>query len=216
LTALPRLAIALRTIAAATLVVLAGAVPVRLVTASFDPFEPYPGHTANYGVTRPRAIRAALPAIVDRPEKTALVLGSSGLARAFVPAVFDTALAKAGPTYVSFNLAQMLLLPETALGMAKTIRQTYEAKGKRAGIVVFGTSVADLTRDGLRAARRRMPDQAFAFETVDTLVRRAAPNRSMRSATGSSSRFSATSDPSAWVCGSRTRSRRIRSAAIRA
>jgi hypothetical protein len=169
----PRLAIALRTVAAAALVVLAGAVPVRLIGAALDPFQPYPGHTADYGVVRPRAIRAALPAIVDRPEEVAVVLGSSGVARAFVPQTFDDALARGGKRYASFNLAQVLFQPDTALAMAKDIRETYEERNKRIGITIFGVSVPDLARDSLRAAQRTMPDQSFTFASADVLEDRA-------------------------------------------
>ena len=168
-----RVAIALRTVAAAALVVLGGAVPVRLASAAFDPFEPYPGHTADYGVERSRAIRAALASIADRPEDVVIVLGSSGAARAFVPAVFDDALAIRGKRYVSFNLAQLLFQPDTALAMAKDLRRAFEARGKRIGITIFGVSVPELSRDSLRAARRRMPDQAFAFASGDVLSERA-------------------------------------------
>jgi hypothetical protein len=174
LTALSRLATAVRIVLAAALVVLAGAVPVRMMGAAFDPFQPYPGHTADYGVARPRAIRAALPAIAERPEKVALVFGSSGLARAFVPSVFDDVLARGGKQYVSFNLAQLLLQPETALAMAKVVRETFEARNKRIGLTIFGISVPELTRGSLRAARRGMPDQAFAFASADVLADRAS------------------------------------------
>jgi hypothetical protein len=116
LTALSRLATAVRIVLAAALVVLAGAVPVRMMGAAFDPFQPYPGHTADYGVARPRAIRAALPAIAERPEKVALVFGSSGLARAFVPSVFDDVLARGGKQYVSFNLARLSRRETSGLG----------------------------------------------------------------------------------------------------
>lgn len=166
----PRFATALRTVTAAALVVLAGAAPVRMVGAAFAPFEPYPGHTADYGVERSRAIRAALPAIADRPEQVAIVLGSSGVGRAFVPDVFDAAVSRGGRRYVSFNLAQFLLQPETTFATAKAVRHTFEARKKRLGMTIFGISVPDLTRDSLRAARRRMPDQAFAFASADVLA----------------------------------------------
>jgi hypothetical protein len=143
---------------------------VRLIGAAFDPFHPYPGHTSDYGVARTRAIRAALPDIADRPEKGVIVLGSSGLARAFVPSVFDAALDGGRGRRVSFNLAQLLLQPETALAMAKFIRRTYEARNKRLGIAIFGISIPDLTRGSLRAARHRMPDQAFVFSNTETLA----------------------------------------------
>jgi hypothetical protein len=173
LTALTRIATALRVLSAAALVVILGTLPVRMVTAAFDPFQPYPGHTVDYGFVRPRAIRAALPAIADRPEETVLVLGSSGVARAFVPSVFDTALAGSGKHYVSFNLAQYLLQPETTLAMAKVIRQTYEERNKRIGLLIFGISVPELARDNIRAARRSMPDQPFAFSRWEDLRDRA-------------------------------------------
>src|SRR5206468_1421730 len=60
-----RLAIAIRTVLAAALVVALAGVVVRGVASSFAPFQPYPGHTSNYGFGRPRAIREALPAIAD-------------------------------------------------------------------------------------------------------------------------------------------------------
>jgi hypothetical protein len=165
-TALPT---ALRTVIAAALVVLAGAGIVRLVGAAFDPFEPHPGHTADYGVERPVAIRAALPSIAERPEHVAIVLGSSGIGQAFVPDTFDAALSHAGKPYVSFNLAQLVFQPETALAMAKVIRHTFEARNKRSGMTLFAVSVPELTRDGLRTARRKMPAQAFAFANADVL-----------------------------------------------
>ena len=152
---------------------LASGASVRAVGAAFDPFQAYPGHRSDYGVARVRAMREALPDIVDRPEKTVVVLGSSGLARAFVPAAFDAALQGAGERYVSFNLAQLLLQPETALSMARVIRQAYEARHKRLGITVFGISIPDLNRAALRAARRKMPDQAFAFTSAAELSIRA-------------------------------------------
>lgn len=154
------LATALRTVSAAALVVGASGAMVRTISAAFDPFQAYPGHTSDYGVARTRALRAALPEIVERPGKAVLVVGSSGLARAFVPSVFDAAL---DDGHVSFNLAQLLLQPETALAMAKVIRRAYEAKKKRVAITLFGVSVPELIHDSLQAARRRMPDQAFAF-----------------------------------------------------
>jgi hypothetical protein len=159
-------------VAAAALVVLAGAVPVRLIEASFDPFQPYPGHTADYGVVRPRAIRAALPEIADREERQVLVLGSSAVARAFVPSVFDATLASRGKPYVSYNLAQMLYQPETALAMATVIRDTYQARSKRVAVTIFGISVPELDRDSLRAARSSMPDQSFAFSNTSVLIER--------------------------------------------
>ncbi len=173
MTARLRLSTALRTVAAAVLVVLAGAVPVRAITAAFDPFQPYPGHTANYGVTRSRAIRAAIPDMAERTERGVVVLGSSAVARAFVPSVFDAAIDGGGKRYASFNLAQMLLQPETALAMAKVVRSAYEARGKRLGMTIFGISVPELNRDALRAARRRMPDQSFAFSSADVIAEQA-------------------------------------------
>lgn len=171
--ALPRLATALRTVTAAVLVVLGGGVLVRAIAAAFDPFQAYPGHTSDYGVARTRAIRAALPDIVGRPEKTVIVTGSSGLGRAFVPAAFDAALDRGGERYVSFNLAQLLLQPETALAMARVIRSTYDARHKRLGITIFGISVPELTKAAVRAARDKMPDQAFAFTNAVGLAERA-------------------------------------------
>jgi hypothetical protein len=165
LTVLGRLAIALRTVAAAALVVAGSGALVRAVTAAFDPFRPYPGHASAYGVGRARAIRAALPEIAARPTKAVLVLGSSGVARAFVPAAFDEAFAG----YESHNFGQLLLQPETSLAMSKLIRRTYEARGKRVGIAIFGISVPDLARGSLNAARRAVPDQAFAFTSADSL-----------------------------------------------
>jgi hypothetical protein len=140
-----------------------------MVARALDPFQPYPGHTSDYGVPRPRAIRAALPDIADRREEVAIVLGSSGIARAFVPSVFDDTLARSGGRYVSFNLAQLLLQPETALAMAKAVRATFEARSKKLGIAMFGISAPELSRGSLRAARRTMPDQAFTFATADVL-----------------------------------------------
>ncbi|WP_169927818.1 hypothetical protein [Labilithrix luteola] len=168
-----RFSTALRTVAAAAAVVAAGAVPLRIATSCFAPFEPYPGHTSDYGVARPRAIREALPSIADRPEPVALVLGSSGVARAFVPSVFDAALAGRGKRYVSFNLGQLLFQPETALAMAKDIRRTFEAKHKRVGLAVVGIAEPDINRDAIRAARKAMPDQAFTFASPEVLVDRA-------------------------------------------
>jgi hypothetical protein len=173
LKAWPGLATALRTVSAAALVVLGGGAAVRAIGAAFDPFQAYPGHTSDYGVARTRAMRAALPDAADRPEKTAIVLGSSGLARAFVPAAFDAALDGGGERYVSFNMAQLLLQPGTALAMARVIRGTYEARHKRLGLAIFGISVPELTRASTRAARDKMPDQAFAFTNVAGLGERA-------------------------------------------
>lgn len=158
----------LRTLAAVALVLAASGGLVRMSVALLDPFAPYPGHTADYGVARSRAIRAALPEIVARREKTVIVLGSSGVARAFVPPVFDAAF-DGGGRYVSFNFAQLLQQPETALAMAKVIRATYAERDKRLAFTVFGISVPELTRGALRAARQKMPDQAFAFASMDAL-----------------------------------------------
>jgi len=169
----PRVPTALRTVAAAALVVLTGGALVRTIAASFDPFQPYPGHTADYGITRSRAIRSALPQIVASPQEGVIFLGSSGLGRAFVPGVFDDALDHGHGRYASFNLAQLLFQPETALAMAKVIRQSYEASHKRIGITIFGVSVPELTRGAVQAARRGMPDQAFVFESGDVLNDRA-------------------------------------------
>lgn len=184
MTALPRLATALRTVTAAVLVALGGGALVRAIAAAFDPFQAYPGHTSDYGVARTRAMRAALPAIADRPEKTVIATGSSGLARAFVPAVFDAALAGKGERYVSFDMAQLLLQPETALAMARVIRSTYEARHKRLGITIFGISVPELTRAAVRAARDKMPDQAFAFTNATGLAElaRARPREALADA----------------------------------
>jgi hypothetical protein len=172
LRALARLATALRTVSAAALVVLGGGASVRAIGAAFDPFQAYPGHTSDYGVARTRALRAALPDIVNRPEKTVIVLGSSGLARAFVPAAFDAALDE-GERYVSFNMAQLLLQPGTALAMARVIRSTYEARHKRLGVTILGISVPELARPAARAARAKMPDQAFTFTSAAGLAERA-------------------------------------------
>lgn len=169
-----RVATAFRTLSAAAFVVIASGVLVRAIGAAFDPFQPYPGHTADYGVARSRAIRAALPDIASRREKTIIVLGSSGVARAFVPSVFDSAFDGGDGRHVSFNLAQLLLQPETALAMAKVIRETYEERDKRLFVTIFGISVPELTRGALRAARRKMPDQAFAFANADVLKERAS------------------------------------------
>jgi hypothetical protein len=160
-------------VSAVALVLLTSAVVVRTLAARFDPFQPYPGHVADYRIARSRAIRAKLPDIADDPRKAVLVLGSSGLARAFVPAVFDDALEAGHKRHASFNLAQLLLQPETALAMGKMIRQTYEARHKHIGITLFGISVPELTRGALRAARRTMPDQDFTFATEEFLEARA-------------------------------------------
>jgi hypothetical protein len=164
---------ALRAVLAAALVLVTSAVLVRIIASRFDPFLPYPGHVADYRIARSRAIREALPDIADSPRKAVLVLGSSGLARAFVPAVFDDALEGGRKRHGSFNLAQLLLQPETALAMAKALRQTYEARHKHIGITLFGISVPELTRGALGAARRTMPDQAFTFATEELLEGRA-------------------------------------------
>lgn len=168
-----RLATARRTLAATALVVVGSAALVRTAATVFDPFRPYPGHPADYGIARARAIRAAIDDIADRPEETVLVLGSSGVGRAFVPAVFDHAMGGTPGRYVSFNLAQPLLQPETALAMATSIRQTYDEVHKRVGITIFGISVPELKRGSLGAARRWIPDQAFAFSSADVLYDRA-------------------------------------------
>jgi hypothetical protein len=170
---LRRLATALRVVLAATLVVVIGALPVRLVAHAFDPFAPYPGHTADYGIERSRAIRVALPAIAEQKEDVAIVLGSSGIGRAFVPAAFDGALASSGKRVVSYNLAQFMLQPETALATARFARSTFEERHKRIGIAIVGVSVPELARDSVRAAARAMPDQAFTFATADSLLERA-------------------------------------------
>jgi hypothetical protein len=164
-------ATALRTVSAVALVLMASGVLVRSLASLFDPFQPYPGHVADYRIARSRAIRAALPEIADSPRKAVLVLGSSGLARAFVPSVFDDALG--ARRYSSFNLAQLLLQPETALAMAKLIRQTYEGRHKRVGITLFGISAPEMTRGALVGARRVMPDQDYTFATEESLARRA-------------------------------------------
>lgn len=168
-----RIVVALRTLAAAALVVVGAGAIVRTAAAAFDPFQPYPGHTANYGFVRPRAIHTALPSIARRPEKIALVFGSSGVARAFVPEVFDRSVRDA---YVSWNLAQMLLQPETALAMATDVRRTFEAHDKRVSMVIFGISAPELARDSLRAAHRSMPDQPVAFD-ADLLFGNVKPSR---------------------------------------
>jgi hypothetical protein len=166
---LARLTPAMRTVAAATLLVLVIAGAVRTIAAAFDPFSPYPGHRGDNGIERSRAIRAALAGIATRPEQGVLILGSSGLGRAFIPRVFDDALDHGRGRYVSYNLAQLLLQPETALATAKAIRREYEAVHKRAGIVVFGISVPELTRGSVQAARRGLPQQAFVFSSADVL-----------------------------------------------
>lgn len=173
MTVLSRLATALRILSAAALVVLAAGLAVRAVGAAFDPFQAYPGHSSDYGVARTRALREALPLIAARPGETVLVLGSSGLARAFVPAAFDAASAREGERWTSFNLAELLFQPETALAMARVIRSSYEARDARARVAILGISVPELTRAGLRAARKAMPDQAFAFTTAAGLRERA-------------------------------------------
>lgn len=165
--------IALRAVSAVALVLVTSAGVVRTIASRFDPFQPYPGHVADYRIARSRAIRAALPDIADGPRKAVLVLGSSGLARAFVPAVFDDALEPGHKRHASFNLAQLLVQPETALAMAKVIRQTYESRHKHIGIALFGISVPELTSGALHAARRNMPDQDFTFATEEFLEGRA-------------------------------------------
>jgi hypothetical protein len=162
-----RVTVAARTVCAAALVAIGAGALVRGVAASFDPYEPYPGHTANYGFGRPRAIRDALPAIAATQGDVAIVLGSSAAARAFVPSVFDEALGRGGKSWVSYNLAQVLLQPETALAMAKDVRRAFEAKHRRIGLVVFGISVPELATGSLHAAHKAMPDQTFAFATLD-------------------------------------------------
>jgi hypothetical protein len=166
-------ATALGALSAVALVLLASAVVVRTIAASFNPFLPYPGHVADYRVARSRAVRAALPDIVDSPRTAVIVMGSSGVARAFVPSVFDDALDGGRKRHMSFNLAQLLLQPETALAMAKLIRQNYEARHKHIGIAVFGISVPELTRGAIRASQHTMPDQAFTFATEELLEARA-------------------------------------------
>jgi hypothetical protein len=166
-------ATALGAVSAVALVLLASALAVRTIAAFFDPFMPYPGHAADYRVARSRAIRAALPEIVDSPRTGVIVMGSSGVARAFVPSVFDAALDGGRKRHTSFNLAQLLLQPETALGVAKLIRQAYEARHRQVGIAVFGISVPELARGSIRASQRTMPDQAFTFATEELLESRA-------------------------------------------
>jgi hypothetical protein len=164
---------ALRAVSAVALVLIVSAILVRTIATLFDPFRPYPGHVADYRIARSRAIRAALPDIADSGRKAVLVVGSSGLARAFVPATFDEALEGGHKRHTSFNLAQLLLQPETALAMAQVIRQTYEARHEHIGVTLFGISVPELTRGAVRAARRTMPDQAFTFATEERLEDRA-------------------------------------------
>jgi hypothetical protein len=166
-------ATALRTVLTVALVLMTSGVVVRSIASLFDPFQPYPGHVADYRIARSRAIRAALPDIADEPRKAVLVLGSSGLARAFVPSVFDDALEGPRKRYGSFNLAQLLLQPETALAMAKLIRQAYEARNKHVGITIFGISVPEMTRGAVLTARRVMPDQDYTFATEELLAQRA-------------------------------------------
>jgi hypothetical protein len=110
--------------------------------------------------------------MAERPERSIVVLGSSGVARAFVPTVFDAALDGSRRRHVSFNLGQFLLQPETSLATAKLVRQTYEERGKRLAMTVFGISSPELTRSFVPNARRRQPDQAYAFSTADTLAER--------------------------------------------
>jgi hypothetical protein len=167
---LARLATALRTVVAAALLVLVSGGVVRTTAAAFDPFQPYPGHRGDYGIARSRAIRAVLADIAARPEQGVLILGSSGVGRAFIPDVFDAALDHGRGRYVSYNLAQLLLQPETAVATAKAIRRNYETLHKRAGVVVFGISVPELTRGSVQAARRGLPEQTFVFSSADVLL----------------------------------------------
>jgi hypothetical protein len=167
-----RLANALRVVGAAALVVAAGALPVRGINHALDPFSPYPGHTSDYGVARARAIRAVIPEIAARHDEVAIVTGSSGLARAFVPPVFDASLAGIGKKYVSYNLGQLLLQPETALAMAKVVRTEFEGRDRKIGLTLFGISVPELARYSLRAARRSMPEQVYAFESAEEIATR--------------------------------------------
>jgi hypothetical protein len=169
LSGLRRIATALRPVAAAALVVAGSGALVRAATAAFDPFRAYPGHTSAYGAARARAIRAVLTDIAARPGKQVLVLGGSGVARAFVPSAFDAAFAGGEAAYESYNLGQILLQPETALAMSKVIRRAYTERGKRVGMTIFGISVPELARGSLNAARQAVPDQAYAFTNVDTL-----------------------------------------------
>ncbi len=171
-----RVAIALRTVLAGALVAAGAGALVRGVAASFDPFEPYPGHTANYGFGRPRAIHEALPWVAETEGDVAIVLGSSAAARAFVPAVFDEALAHGGKRIVSYNLGQVLMQPETALAMSRAIRREFERHDKRIGLVVFGISVPELARDSLRAAHKAMPDQSWPFATLRSVPIDDAPS----------------------------------------
>lgn len=173
MTVLARFATALRVVLAAALTVLGAGAVVRGITAAFDPFEPYPGHASDYGVERTRAARAMIPEIAARDEPTVIVLGSSGIARAFVPAAFDAAARADGDAVTSHDLAQLLAQPETLRAMARVIRSTYEARGRRMRMAILGVSVPELARAGVRAARRLMPDQPFAFTTLRGLAERA-------------------------------------------
>jgi hypothetical protein len=168
-----RLFTALRVVLTAALMVAVGALPVRAVNEQLNPFAPYPGHTADYGIGRARAIRAVIPRIAASDDDVVIVTGSSGIARGFVPPVFDAALAGIGKRYVSYNLAQPLLQPSTALEMARVTRATFEGHDKKIGISLFGISIPEVSHASIRGAKRGMPEQTFAFENSEELWSRA-------------------------------------------
>lgn len=169
-----RLTVAIRVLVALALVVGIGALPIRAINAALDPFAPYPGHDTDYGVARARAIRAAIPLIADKNEHAVIVLGSSGIARAFVPSVFDAAFVGSGRDLTSYDLGQLLLQPATSRAMARVVRETYEERHQHIALAFFGISVLELGRDSVRAAERAMPDQAFTFESAADLRARAS------------------------------------------
>ena len=117
-------------------------------------------------------------------QEAVLVLGSSGLGRAFVPVAFDDALDNGRGRFVSYNLAQPLLQPETALAMAKPIRQTLRGRACGIGITIFGISVPELKRGAVGAARRGCPIRRSSSRAPETLYDRARDDLPRRLADG--------------------------------
>ena len=113
---------------------LSSAVLVRAVAAAFNPFLPYPGHPADYGIARSRAIRAALPGdrAGSRRRRSSSSVAPEWVARSS-RRCSTRCVGNSRGRLVSFNLAQPLLQPETALAMAKSIRETYEAEQAASG-----------------------------------------------------------------------------------